>query len=181
MGRPRAILILIMVIIVTTVGYFTFVKKSEPVIQNQVTNTVTQTTALTTSSTNNTKASEPEPKRIANIRGYFFKKPTYGEDNPEVPMVCDTLVVTEVTGGEKSLIDEFIEWVEGGNTVDALDEKTGNLILNLDLDNLLQTEIQKIISSTAQNTVELQVIDTRTGYGKEATACHSFVNILKVD
>jgi len=78
-------------------------------------------------------------------------------------MVCDTLVVTEVTGGEKSLIDEFIEWVEGGNTVDALDEKTGNLILNLDLDNLLQTEIQKIISSTAQNTVELQVIDTRTG------------------
>lgn len=173
------ILFLVVVIFVGLAGYFTFVQKPESVIQDQVTNpAVSSATSPTPSPANVVKVSEPESKRIVSVRGYFFRKNT--TDWGDVPATCDTLVVASVTGGDKSLIDEFIQWVKDRNTVNAMDEKSGNLILNLDLNELSQTEKQKILPSTSQNTVELKVIDTREN-GRGVSACHSFVKILKVD
>ena len=168
------LLIGVIVVLIGVVGYFVLVKKSEPATQSQI----IDTTVPPLSSQNGVNVSEPESKRVVSVNGYFFRKNTI--DWGEVPVTCDTLIVTGITGGDKSLIDEFIQWVKNGNTINALDEKTGNLILNLNLNKLSQTEKQRIVLSTLQNKVELKVIDTRSE-GRGAPACHSFVQILKVD
>jgi len=177
--RFTIIVALLVVIFVGLAGYFTFIQKPESFIPNQVTNTTApNTTSPSPSPTNVVKVSEPESERGVSIKGYFFRKNT--TDWGDVPVTCDTLVVTSINGGDRSLIGEFIQWVKDGNAVNALDEKSGNLILNLDLDELSQTEKQKILSSTPQNTVELKVINTRSD-GRGVPACYSFVQILEVD
>ena len=65
-------------------------------------------------------------------RGYFFERDAI--DWGEVPVVCDTLVVTEVLTDSDGLIDEFRDLVEMGNTVNVIDSETDRLILNLSLD-----------------------------------------------
>ncbi len=166
MNKFKIVLILLIIIIAGIGAYFVFVKDSEPSTQDQVTDTI-----------NDVDVSEPEPEGVVSIRGYFFERTTTDWDN--TPVVCDTLMVTEVTGGEKSLVDELIQRVKDKNTVNALDEESGNLILNLELDELSVIEKEKIVSSTLEKTVELEIVE-KEGTEGEVPACYSFVNILKV-
>jgi hypothetical protein len=93
----------------------------------------------------------------------------------DVSVKCDVLTVT---GGSKSLISDFIDWVKSGNAVNRLDSKQ-NLLLNIFLDNLSDQERLKIKKSSPANPVVLRVIRT-IPQGRAAGSCFSFVDIITV-
>jgi hypothetical protein len=93
----------------------------------------------------------------------------------DVPEKCDVLTVT---GGSKSLINDFTDWINSGNAVNRLDSKQ-NLLLNIFLDNLSDQERSKIKKSSPSNPVELRVIRT-IPQGRAAGSCSSFVDIITV-
>lgn len=119
---------------------------------------------------------ETKIKKTVKIQGYFL---AYNDiDWGDKPVVCNTVIVTKVAGGDATLIEDLKQLVDDGNTVNSID-KEGNLILNIEFFGLTPEQKKKIQSSTAINPVELDIIDIRSNEGTEVSTCASFVDILK--
>ncbi len=102
------------------------------------------------------------------IEGYYYtykKEDFLGEES-----ICKAVIVT---GGSKPLIENLLQWVKDGNTVNGSTED-GKLILNI----YSPPEFQKVISlSTPENPIELSVI-RKTPQPRDAPPCASFVDVI---
>jgi hypothetical protein len=108
---------------------------------------------------------------FAKLKGYYHQ---YDSIDMEKKVVCNSIIVT---GGSERLIRHFNEWIAGENTINKKD-KDGNLMVNIEIDNLENDIKQKITSSTMNNQIELGVIRiTPVGRGGVST-CISFVDII---
>lgn len=104
------------------------------------------------------------------LEGYIH---TYQADNYGTRLTCDSLLVT---GGNKILIDSFKTEIKNGNGLNKID-KNGNLLINIELDDL-DTNIKSIIkSSSASNKILLGVIRT-TPQPIGVSTCTNLVDIV---
>lgn len=104
------------------------------------------------------------------IIGYhhtYQKEDFLGEES-----ICTAIIVT---GGSEPLIENLLQWVKDGNTINGSTED-GKLILNINL----PTQLEKLTSlSTPENLIELGVI-RKTPEGRGAAPCESFVDVISV-
>jgi len=106
--------------------------------------------------------------KIVGFYHTYQKEDFLGEE-----IVCTAVIVT---GGSKPLIENLLQWVKDGNTINGSTED-GKLILNINL----PTQLQKLTSlSTPNNPVELSVI-RKTPEGRGAAPCESFVDVISVE
>lgn len=110
---------------------------------------------------------------LATLEGYFthVTRSAWGETKS-----CDSFLVT---GGSKPLIDFLLALLKQGNTVNSKNE-LNQPIINLDLSGLSELEKQKLLASSAQQTISLRVLSFLPPKVGEVGACYSFVEILKV-
>jgi hypothetical protein len=91
------------------------------------------------------------------------------------PVTCDAFVVTD---GNQTLIDNLIEKIANGNTINSLTENN-ELLLKIPLKELNQNEQSIILNSSISNPVELKVI-RKSPEGRAGMACEGFVKIISV-
>ncbi len=108
---------------------------------------------------------------VGKLKGFYrvVQRSAWGETRD-----CDTLVML---GGTETLLNEYMNLIEQGNTVNNLDSQN-RIQFNLDLSQITATERDKILKSTEATPIELVVLNPLPG-GKGVPACYSFVEILK--
>ncbi len=116
---------------------------------------------------------EDSVEGFGKLVGYYVQ--TDRVDWGDAPVKCDSFVVTD---GSKALIDHFREWAEGGNGINRINDK-GELVVNLDIENVNSDMQQEIKASKPGDTIELSVIRW-TPVGRGASVCTSFVDIISV-
>ncbi|MHB0865664.1 MAG: hypothetical protein ACYC1Y_02060 [Minisyncoccota bacterium] len=114
----------------------------------------------------------------AELDGYYRPEVVTGggEENAYAGQIqtCDKFVVT---GGSKPLINQLLDMIKSGNT---LNEVIGtNLVINLNLSdpNLDTPLVSRIRLSTAQNQISLGVLQTYRE-GKGAGPCTSVIRVV---
>ena len=107
--------------------------------------------------------------------GYYTpttKKRIFSEENVK----CDSFTIT--VGGYNDTVARFVRMVDGGNTVNSLNENN-DPVVNISLENLSQSDKQKILNSTPDSEVVINVFFPKL-LATEAPACASFFKIKKV-
>lgn len=114
----------------------------------------------------------------AELDGYYRPETVAGggEENAYAgqTQTCDRFVVT---GGSKPLINQFLDMIKNGNTLNKI--VGTNLVINLDLadPNLDISLVRNIRSSTIQHPISLGVLQMYQ-YGKGAGPCTSIVRVV---
>lgn len=112
------------------------------------------------------------------IQGYAKLEGYYHQENRrafEQSGLCDMLIVT---GGNETLINYFRKSVEDGNGLNIIDSNN-NLIAALEFNELSQSTVNKIKSSTKNLPVKLNVV-LKTPTYTEAPICAGFLSILSI-
>lgn len=115
---------------------------------------------------------------LARLQGYYKKErreafPSIEEGGQAE---CDSFVVT---GGSKYMIDNFVELVEAGNTVNSRNA-LGQPVINLDLGSIQAVEKERIVNSNENNHLSLVVFRPYVG-DHGVGSCYNMVDIIKVE
>lgn len=113
----------------------------------------------------------------AELRGYYRQEERGGSEMLDgETLTCDQFVIRE--GGEE-FSQEYRSMIARGNTVNQLDPE-GNLVLNLDLEQVNESRQAEIQATTQANpgVIELRKVDQ--GPGRGVGPCYSFVEIVDV-
>lgn len=113
------------------------------------------------------------------LDGYYRKEIEVSDGELYLPAgatsTCDRFVVT---GGSSPLIEQFVNAIKSGNTLNKMED--GNLVINLDLDdaNIDPSSLAgHIMASTPNNPISLGVLQPYLE-GKDAGPCTSLVRVL---
>lgn len=111
---------------------------------------------------------------IAEVKGYFIKHKREAGFEENKMVECSAFVVTE---GPKPLVDDFLNLVDQGNTINYKNEK-GQLVLTIDPETLPSPEKQKLMKSTENAMATIQIVRV-AGFGRSLPACGSVVDLLR--
>jgi hypothetical protein len=109
--------------------------------------------------------------------GYYstrFEK--YGEEETLYNATCEEFIVKK---SNDLSWKSFEEMIEAGNTINKIDPSSGDLLLNIDTDDLDPQLKAKILRSSKFSPIALQFTD-KVSQGKGASPCYSFVNIVGI-
>jgi hypothetical protein len=117
---------------------------------------------------------EPDyPIGVATVTGYYAQ---IERSAFEQTKQCDSFIITQ---GPSVLIQSILSLIKHGNTVYTQNDR-GQPVISFDLTNLMQSEKQRLISSSASEPVPVVLLATSPNH-QDAPVCYSRFDILRVE
>jgi hypothetical protein len=155
----------ILTIIIATVfglSYYFIFKLPEKELELPQNNVQTKEENVPVANNLNNNIISEDSENIGDFKGYYVKKIIPGEYQIQeggdltdrvfvATTTCDTFVILS---GNQPIIDYYKELITSGNGINSLD-KNGNLIVNIDIDNLDISKKLTVLNSNQTNPISI--------------------------